>query len=171
MKNIFSFDAETDGLWGQPFAISAIVYKNGIETSRFLSRLPNSFVTNEWVIENVLPAMENIAVTHSNYETMLRDFAAFYMSNTTDTDIICHMGFPVEAHLLREMHRIGAIGDWDGPYPLIDLAGNLKQAGGNPTSVDEYATKFGLEIPDFGTTHNPLYDCAVAAHVYMHLMK
>ena len=26
MKKILSFDAETDGLWGQPFAIGALVY-------------------------------------------------------------------------------------------------------------------------------------------------
>lgn len=27
-KKIFSFDAETDGLWGNPFAVAAIVYEN-----------------------------------------------------------------------------------------------------------------------------------------------
>ena len=55
------------------------------------------------------------------------------------------MGFIVEAHLLREMHRIGAIGDWDAPYPLYDISGNLQAVGENPTSVDEYVKKYNLE--------------------------
>lgn len=180
MKKIFSFDAETDGLWGQPFSIAAIVYSHQIvgkeygtghpgygwvETARFIARLPNSFVTNDWVKENVLPSLESVPVTHESYEEMLRDFAAFYMDNKNEADVICHMGFPVEAHLLREMHRLGFIGDWDAPFPLIDIAGNLKQAGKDPTSVDDYAEKYTLQVSDYGTTHNPLYDCEAAAHV------
>ena len=43
----------------------------------------------------------------------------------------------VEAHLIREMHRLGGIGDWDAPYPLYDVSGNLQAASENPTSVDD----------------------------------
>ena len=199
MKNekIFSFDAETDGLWGNPFAIAAIVYEkvgkkkslqqcmptawstaqNGyyeyaqevyesqpntewVETARFIARLSDTAVTNPWVIENVLPTLANINPTHKTYESMLSDFANFYKAHKADADCICHMGYSVEAHLLREMRRLEFIGDWDAPYPLHDVSGNLQQVGEDPTSVDGYATK-----------HNPLYDCEVAAKVYMHLMK
>lgn len=194
MSKILSFDAETDGLWGQPFAIAAIVYeyKNAIspaswyagnpgtsqpipqgwiETARFLARLSDDVVKNDWVKENVLPAIQNVDPTHETYEDMLRDFSDFYMQNKNEADVICHMGFPVEAHLLREMHRLGFIGDWDGPFPLIDIAGNLKQSGENPKSVDEYAKKHALKISDYGSTHNPLYDCEVAARSYINLTK
>ena len=61
------------------------------------------------------------------------------------------------------------IGDFDGPYPLYDVSGNLQQAGEDPTSVDTYAKKHGLKIADYGTTHHPLYDCEVAAKVYHYL--
>lgn len=108
-------------------------------------------------------------VSHNTYEKMLADFAEFYLRHKSDSDIICHVGMPVEAHLIREMHRLGLIGDWDAPFPLIDIAGNLKQVGEDPISVDAYAKKYGLEISDYGTTHNPLYDCEVAAKVYMDL--
>jgi len=169
MKKIFSFDAETDGLWGNPFAVAAIVYEDGKETNRFIGRLSDFAVTNKWVMENVLPTLENIAPTHETYEAMLSDFAIFYMANKADADCICHMGYIVEAHLLREMHRLGFIGDWDAPYPLFDVSGNLQAAGEHPTSVDGYAKKHSLPLSDFGTTHNPLYDCEVAAKVYLHL--
>lgn len=169
MKKIFSFDAETDGLWGQPFAVAAIVYEGEQETARFIARLSDDVVVNQWVKDNVLPTLSDIAPTHDTYDAMLRDFAAFYLTYKRDADCICHMGYIVEAYLLREMHRLGFIGDWDAPYPLYDVSGNLQAAGEDATSVDAYAKKYGLQVSDYGTTHNPLYDCEVAARVYMHL--
>jgi len=193
---IFSFDAETDGLWGNPFAIAAIVYEkkrlsgaqlqskhgNGsyppendpsdfywVKTSNFIAKLPTHCVENSWVKENVLPTLADIAPTHSTYKAMLSDFADFYKANKEGADVICHMGYIVEAHLLREMRRLEMIGEWDAPYPLLDVSGNLQAAGEDPTSVDSYAKKHRLEIADYGTTHNPLYDCEVAAKVYIHL--
>lgn len=184
-KKIFSFDAETDGLWGNPFAIAAIVYEKRkekpvifdrmvyeseptwVEVDKFIARLPDSVISNNWVREN---ALTNIPVTHDSYEKMIHDFATFYLMHKQDADCICHMGYIVEAHLLREMHRFGFIGDWAAPYPLHYVSGNLRQAGEDPTSVDKYAEKYGLKITDYGTTHNPLYDCEVTAKVYIHLI-
>lgn len=170
-KKIFSFDAETNGLWGQAFSIAAIVYdENGVETARFIGRCPIEGEINSWVAENVLPTMTDIPVTHESYDAMLADFAKFYLANKADAAVIAHMAFIVEVKLLRDAHDRGFIGDWDAPYPLIDVAGNLQQVGEDPTSVDSYVTKFGLEVRNFGTTHNPLYDSEVAAVVYRHLL-
>jgi len=210
MKKVFSFDAETDGLWGNPFAVAAIVYElrttevpaqevelsgaqmqakyggggklwprdvvqvagytttEWVETARFIARLSDDVVSDNWVRENVLPTLA-VEPTHDTYEAMLADFTAFYMANKADAHAICHMGYIVEAHLLREIHRLGFIGDWDAPYPLLDVSGNLQSAGEDPTSVDNYAKKHGLQVANYGTTHNPLYDCEVAAKVYIHI--
>ncbi|MEI8269809.1 MAG: hypothetical protein WCG45_00410 [bacterium] len=168
---IFSFDAETNGLWGQAFAIAALVYdESGNEIARFIGRCPIEGEINSWVAENVLPTMLDIPVSHSSYDELLADFAKFYLANKADAHVIAHMGFIVESKILRDLHDCGYIGDWDGPYPLIDIAGNLQQAGEDSTSVDSYVTKFGLEVRDFGTTHNPLYDSEVAAVVFRHLL-
>jgi len=172
MKKVFSFDAETNGLWGQAFAIGALVYdENGTEIARFVGRLPDTEVTDEWVRANVLTQLTGLPVSHADYESLLADFSKFYLENKADADIIVHMGYIVEVKLLRDMHQLGMIGDWDGPYPLHDVAGFLAQAGEDATSVDGYVRKHGLEIPDFGTTHNPLYDSAVAALVHRHLSR
>ena len=165
---IFSFDAETNGLWGQAFAIAAIVYDNGVEVARFIGRCPIEGEVNSWVAENVLPKMEDIPVSHDSYDELLKAFADFYKSKKADANIIVHMGVPVESSLLKDMHSRGYIGDWDGPFPLIDLAGNLQQAGENPTSCDEYVAKYGLKVAE-GNTHNPLYDSEVALVVFSHL--
>jgi hypothetical protein len=171
-KKLFSFDAEANGLWGKSFAIGALVYDaNDVEIARFIGRLPDAVVTDAWVKEKVLPKIASMPVTHTTYGDLLADFAKFYLANKVGTDVICHMGYIVEAGLLRDMHTQGVIGDWDGPYPLLDVSGNLQQAGEDPTSVDSYAKKHGLSVGEFeGGTHNPLYDSAVAAVVYRHLM-
>lgn len=173
MKKIFSFDAETNGLWGQGFAIGALVYdESGEEVARFVGRLPDTAVTDEWVRTKVLPTLAGVPVTHETYEALLADFARFYLENKEGADVVVHMGYIVEARVLRDMHDLGFIGEWDGPYPLFDVSGNLQAAGEDPTSVDSYAAKYGLSVAEFeGGTHNPLYDSAVTAAVYRHLLS
>jgi len=172
MKKVLSFDAETNGLWGQAFAIGALVYdEQGTEVARFVGRLPDTEVTDTWVIENVLPKISDIPITHQTYDEVLTSFAKFYLENKKDSDVIAHMGFIVEVKVLRDLHERKLIGDWDAPYPLLDVSGNLQQAGEDPTSVDKYVQKHGLSVGEFeGGTHNPLYDSAVAAVVYRHLI-
>ncbi len=173
MKKMFSFDGETNGLWGQVFAIGALVYnKQGVEVARFVGRCQIVGEVDKWVAENVLPKIVDIPVTHADYDLLLTSFAEFYKANKQDADVIVHMGFIVETKILRDMHERGLIGDWDAPYPLYDISGNLQAAGADPTSVDKYATEHNLSVGEFeGGTHNPLYDSAVAATVYRHLMS
>lgn len=123
---IFSFDAETNGLWGEVFAISAAVYSDGKMVADFTAYLGPDGVTDGWVQDNVLPKLEGLDKTHDSYDQMLAAFAEFYKANKADADIIAHMGVPVEAKVLLDMHTKGYIGDWDGPYPFLDVAGVLK---------------------------------------------
>jgi len=172
-KSTFSFDAETNGLWGQAFAIAALVYnEGGVETARFVGRCPIEGDINPWVADNVLPQMTGVPETHGSYEELLGDFALFYLANKVDADVVVHMGVPVESTVLKDMHTLGLIGDWDGPFPLFDLASSLAQAGEDATSVDAYCVKHGIDVSkaDFeGGSHNPLFDSAVAAAVWIHL--
>lgn len=169
-RKLLSFDAETNGLWGKAFSIGALVYdEGGNEVARFVGRCPIEGNVDGWVAENVIPQMTSIPMSHTDYISLVADFARFYLANKADADVVVHMGYIVEVKILRDAHDSGLIGDWDGPYPLMDVSGNLQQAGEDPTSVDGYVRKHGLVVPDFGTTHNPLYDSAVAAMAYRHL--
>lgn len=171
MKKILSFDCETNGLWGQAFAIGAIVYENGKEVKKFYSRCPIEGKIDPWVEENVLPQMVGMLVTHKSYDEMLKAFAEFFLENKADADVIFHMGVPVEARVILDMHDKGFIGDWDGAYPWLDIAGCLKQAGFDCTSVDSYNAEHDIVVPQYeaGGTHNPLYDSRAAALCYMNL--
>jgi len=173
-QKAFSIDAETNGLWGRAFSVAAIVYEDGTETARFVGRCPIDGKADSFVAEKVLPEMAGITETHGSYPEMLEDFSKFYMDHKQDADIIAHIIVPVESSLIRDMHDFGYIGDWDAPFPLIDLAGMLRMAGFSPSSVDDYNIKHGISANpvDFsGGTHNPLYDAAQTAMAYFHLTK
>lgn len=171
MKKVFSFDAETNGLWGQAFAISAVVMQEGELVKKFVAYLGDESVTDVWVRENVLPALSGLEKTHSSYESMLADFAKFYLANK-DADVITHMGTPVESRILSDMHSMGFIGDWEGPYPLIDVAGILKAKGYDPTSVDKYNSAHSIKTSELDNLvpHHPLYDAIATAIAYQHLL-
>lgn len=171
---IFSWDCESNGLWGQAFSIGAVLYdENGKEVKNFYARCPITGEVNPWVMENVLPQMEEMPVTHETYAEMLLAFADFYLENKEGADVIFHMGNPVEAAVILDMHALHLIGDWDGAFPWLDIAGCLKQAGFDPTSVDSYNARNGIVVPqpEAGGTHNPIYDSRAAALCYIDLMK
>ena len=169
---IFSWDVESNGLLGDAFAIGAIVYKKGEEVKTFLARCPINGAVDEWVENNVLPQMTDIKITHDSYESMLADFCKFFIDNKEGADVIFHMGVPVEAKVILDMHKNGLLGPFEGAYPWLDIAGVLKHAGEECTSVDNYNSKHGIIVPQSdGGTHNPLYDSRAAALCYMDLMK
>lgn len=166
MMKYFSFDAETNGLWGQAFSIGAIITdEKGQLVKEFVARCPIEGEVNVFVKENVLPQMIDIKETHTDYESMLKDFMKFYMDNKQDTVILVHMGLPVESRLFLDAHELGFIGDWDAPYPLVDISA-IPEIN---TSPDTYNKNNGVVIPALdGGTHNPLYDSWSALLAYQH---
>ena len=170
MKKVFSFDAETNGLWGKAFSIAVVLQQENGKIETFLGRCPIQEEVNGWVAENVLPQMEGIPENYSSYEELLKAFITFYLQHKDGADVIVHMGLPVEARVFIDAHNLGILGDWDAPYPLIDISA-LPEIG---TSVDTYNKEHGLNnlIPEMeGGTHNPLYDSYAALVAYDDLMK
>lgn len=169
---IFTFDVETNGLYGKAFMVAAVVTTADGLATQFLARCPIEGEVDSWVAENVLPRVADVAITHQSYADMLEAFYVFYMENKDGADVIAHMPYPVEAKVLRDMIEfdLGARA-WNGPYPLIDVAGILKAKGFDPASVDSYNKENDLVIPFSGTAHHPLYDSWAAEVAYRHLMK
>lgn len=167
MKKVISFDAETNGLWGQAFSIAAVLQEEDGTTKEFLGRCPIQEPINEWVEKNVLPEMEDIEENFSSYEELLNGFMGFYLNNKEGADIIVHMGLPVEARLFIDAHNMGILGDWDAPYPLIDIC-TFPEIG---TSVDSYNRRNEIVVPFKGSTHNPLFDSYAALAAYNHIIE
>ena len=179
---IFSFDAESDGLWGPIFAIGARVMRNDglCETYDSSNRqlrfagvldLGKVKIRNEWVRKNVVPAVARMnASRFDSYHELLKEFSKFYLywRKREGVLIAAHMPYIVESKLLRDMREAGFIGEWDGPYPLYDVAGYLDMVDKDPTSVDKFAAELGIinEKEEKEKEHNPLYDSIVAGKVF-----
>lgn len=162
----FSFDAETNGLYGQAFCISAVLFdENGDAEATFCGRCPIEGSVNPWVESNVLPQMEDIPETCGSYRELLGEFIAFFAEHSKNSDVIVHMGVPVEAKLFIDAVQMGIMGEFDGPYPLIDISA-LPEIN---VSVDTYLKEKDVECDE--QTHNPLYDCWAAAFAYRHCMN
>lgn len=170
-----------------PIAIGAIIYnENGNVVDTFDLKLPDEFVTNNWVKENVLPNIQNMKnfnivripclynkriEQEKTYYKFLEQFRDFYMKYKKEYDILYHMGHIVESNLFKEMRRLNLLGDFDAPYTPIEVSAYLELAGEPADSVDRYAKKYKVkDIKDYGSTHNPLYDCEVAYKVYRHIL-
>lgn len=185
---ILSFDAETNGLWGQPYAIAAVVYEcvptvYGDARNHFGPQ-PKWQKVAEFTLQcSVIPVNEFVSKNMeqikdipfaSSYEELLSKFAEFYNThNTSETKFIVHMGYIVESFLIRELYNHGFIGEWSGPYsetlaPWHDVSQDLEKAGLNPARIDEYIANNNLMKIN---AHNPLYDCEAALLTYLHLNK
>lgn len=168
MTKIMSIDAETNGLWGNAFAIAAILADGeGKILKTFIGRCPILEPANPWVAENVLPQIENVPITHKSYQEMLKSFCEFYLANKEGTETIVHMGLPVEAKLFLDAHSLNFIGDWDAPFPLIDISAIPEIS----TSVDSYCTLYNISTDPAtmqGGTHNPLFDAHQALNAWVH---
>ncbi len=168
MSKYFSVDAETNGLWGEAFAIAVVVRENGITVDEFIGMCPIKGDVNEFVENNVLPEMKSIPVTHKDYLDLLKSFMEFYASHREDSLCLVHMGLPVEVKLFLDAHENGFIGDWGAPYPLVDISA-IPEIN---TSVDNYIKENGIEVPYFdGGAHNPLFDATAAVLAYEHWLE
>lgn len=164
--NIFSFDAETDGLHGDVWAIGAVVQdEHGTEIARFAGQVDPADLTNQWVIENVVPHV-NLPVFSTRLE--LRDaFWKFWLANKNDALCIADVGSPVESGLFSACiaDDLGAR-QWSGPYPLHEVATLLFAAGVDPDlNRVEFSGLSGL------IQHNPVDDAIASAACWRKAMK
>jgi len=180
MAKIFSVDAEVDGLYGPAFAVAVTVREDGHEIAKFVGRVPDELVTNDWVTKNVLPTLGDMPVTHSSSEELEETFWAFWAQTFVPGEygpkpdsalvVIAHVASPVESGLFRRCVERDGSRMFCGPMPIHEVGTLLLALGEDPSSVDGYNKKHGLAVPFEGVTHHPMYDAAAAAIVWEHAM-
>ena len=180
---VLSIDCETNGLYGQIFAIGAI-YKD-LKTKEeiiYQARVSIEDEVNSWVQENVIQNIKDIELLDKTVDDdaigmeklLLKDFKKFYdrIKAITENELIVigHMICPVEANLFIKMRKYGLMEDFEGPYPFIDVASMLFMIEDeDQTSVDKYIEKWSLKTPLSLNPHNPLYDAKAALTVFRDL--
>jgi len=160
MATYMVFDVEAIGLHGEAFAVAWVVVNtagqrldegclacapwqcNGTDTSR------------EWVRENV----PELRVTCTNPKTLRHAFWAQWRRWADQgAKLVADCAWPVEANFLSACVRQDpAEREWQGPYPLHDLASVLLALGDHaPTTVERR--------PDELPAHHPLMDARHSA--------
>ena len=181
---VISLDAETNGLYGEAFMISAIAFDNGKKIDEFFGHCPIKGRVNMWVQEHVLPQIKGMPYTHNDYNSMLKDFIEWYKKYPQWTSwaedrentwqMLWHMGHIVETKLFRDAHEKGFLGTFEGPYVPIEVSTLLQTTGFLPDSVDYYIKYMGIDLLEDvddlpGRTHNAKYDAIAAASVYFNV--
>ena len=154
------FDVESIGLHGEGFAAGWVVMDR---TGR---RLAEAYVCCEpigclgteenhlWVSENVPP----MAIT-SPTKFHVRNTFWFEWRHWADHGavLVADCAWPVETDFLSACIRQNPTErEWQGPYPLYDLASILAAAGQDPLAVTE-------RLPDELPIHHPLMDARQSA--------
>lgn len=174
LKNtiIFSFDGETIGLYGEPFAISYVVCNlEGEELENGYISCPienaNGDSSNrEWVFEHVIPHIPG----KTNYETPKELCEAFYRiwidikSKYKQVIAVADCGYPIEANIFfRAIKPFEKTRQFTGPYPLHEVGTALLIAGMNPVDYPRIEN----ELP----IHHPLKDARYAARLFLIALK
>ena len=155
----------------KPIALGGVLFDTEARqvVDSFEERIADLSGCTEWVSKNVVPAIQSITQLHDTSVELLASFARWYMQHKEDAVVIAHIPHPVEAALFLEMGRLDLIGEWDQPYPLIDVGAMLLTKGNNPLSADDYRATYCepmLPNTEIGA-HHPLYDAYQALSVYL----
>lgn len=161
------FDVESVGLHGEGFAVGWVVVDDlGIERSHGLISCDpivacgitdkSEQAAREWLSKNIPP----LRVTHESLREMRTDFwKQWLMWRGKGAVLVADCAWPVEARFLGLCVSDDADArEWEGPYPLHDLASILLAAGFDPLA------KFVRKEDEF-PEHNPLNDARQSARI------
>ena len=174
-QSMIFIDCESAGLRGQIFAAAIMAEDGEVLFDGFYRH--DSLKTNEWLRENVEPNLTGIEFP--NRDTFLRAAAAAWgfakerygVGEYKSLAAVAHMGSPVGANFFQELFEAGLIGEFAGPYPLLDTAPLLLASGYDPDSEQTYAEKIGLSMPKGYKPHSALSDAALTRAVWQSLRK
>lgn len=179
------FDVESLGLYGAGFAWGYVVvdrdskplgqgYGVCIEGYDWQHAVTNADPEDaKWVIENVLPAIREVAdgdnmLTPSNCESFahLREmfWESWFFWKERGVMLVADCAYPVETNFLSAVVRDRPVPrKWQAPYPLLDVAPTLLAAGMDP--IGNYD-----RLPDELPKHHPLCDARQSARLFLDAM-
>lgn len=160
---ILSFDLETNGLHGEAFAIGAIVMDGeGRVHDEFSARCRLTSRVDDWVKDNVLPAIADMPITHSTYEELREAFWEWYLKAEVRADyVLVNNGYPVEYRFLLDCQNANIEERyWDHPFPILELSSILLMTNQSSASLRKQVD------PEYGhKLHHPLEDSKLAIKI------
>lgn len=169
---IFSIDAETIGLYGEPFAIGYTVTNlEGKELENGYLACPplkakGNHLNREWVQINVIPHLP-VETTYDSPTALCEAIYQVWMrikGEYKEVLAIADCLYPVEASLFSKMMLINEQErQWTGPYPLHEVATALLIAGINRNDYPPLPE----ELPE----HHPVHDARYSSRLFLIAMN
>ena len=177
MKFYFSFDVESVGLHGRPFAVGFVVVdETGQELLEGYLACPVMLhgIKDQWLIENVISALPDCAMLPAapyancgSEHEMLQDFWDAWTALQQQYDgivMVTDCPWPVEAGFLSRCQQQIGFGMESSPYPVLDVMSLLHTAYDTPN--DDIA-RLPAELP----AHNPVNDARHSVRIMLEVMK
>lgn len=169
MADIFMvFDVESIGLHGDGFAVAwVVVNRSGQRLGEGCMACPRDLCagTDEsrlWVNENV-PPLEVTSPTPQHLRNAFWHQWRYWADQ--GAVLVADCAWPVEANFLSACVRLNhAEREWQGPYPLHDLASVLLALGADALAVTE-------RLPDEVPAHHPLMDARQSARQLVEALR
>lgn len=161
---LLSFDLESNGLHGEVFAVGAILMDaEGKVYAQFEGRTKIVGQVDAWVEKNVLPAINDMPVTHTTYKDLREDFWKWYLKTEPECDyVLVSNGYPVEYRFLLKCQEENLTERyWQHPFPILDLTSLLLLVGDNQVNKDNLVEEI-IRSGNF-SKHHPLHDAKIAA--------
>ncbi len=161
---ILSFDLETNGLHGEAFAVGAVVIDGkGKIIDEFSGRTNIDGDVDPWVRENVLPAIEDMAIDYTSHVELREAFWGWYLEAEPNSDyVLVNNGYPVEYRFLIECQEADIKNRyWQHPFPILDLVSLLIQIGENLSANKNEFSKEFIE-KSHRKPHHPVHDATIA---------
>lgn len=177
----FVFDVESVGLQGIGFAVGwVVVDRAGKEHASGLMSCALSAAVEVvdgddvlWCQNNVVPAlaatMDKLIAVPDPRSLRIAFWSAWVLWKEQGAVMAADCPWPVEARFLHDIintrfgkHRLAH--DFDGPYPLIDVASVRLAKGLDPLETGE---RLPCELP----AHNPLADARQSARLLIEALK
>lgn len=157
MTRFLVFDVESTSLYGEGFAVGGVIMtSHGEITERFYARCEAETPYSDWVTTNIIPSLPPI--THATPREMRTAFWQWMRGHmTSGAEVWADIGTPVESGFLRQCVADDSAREFEGPYPLHEIATALAIVKIDP-DVDREVLA-GVS----GPKHNPVWDAEVSA--------
>jgi hypothetical protein len=168
------FDCESVGLHGETFAVGwVVVSSDGVEHDHGMVACPMAVArgtsdadidpNRAWVAENVPPLTPSC---RGPLEVRDAFWAAWLTWKDAGAVLAADCAWPVEARFLAACvdDRGGADREWQGPYPLHEIASFRAAAGFDPLGT---FNRLPAELP----VHDPLADARQSARLMIEALK
>lgn len=168
---LLCFDIETNKLHGEAFAVGAVVMDvSGKVYDQFTGRTEIVGLVDPWIEANILPAVQNMPVTHKSYRDLREAFWKWFVAAQEEADyVLVNNGYPVEYRFLLKCQEEDLEERyWQHPFPILDLSSLLIQTGQAAyvkSKLRDASESENLRL------HNPLDDSILTAKAAFEAFK